>query len=90
MTHVPLYRLIHGLPGAGKSQVLLWLREYFETVWQWVHGDHFVFAAGLNSMADNIGGSTLHSYFGLSFQNRRGVTVVSTESDKKCNKKLTK
>ena len=41
----PLYRLIHGLPGAGKSQVLLWIRSYFEVVWQWQHGDQFVFLA---------------------------------------------
>ena len=82
---LPLYRLIHGLPGAGKSQVLLWIREYFETVWHWVHGDEFVFVAGLSSMADTIGGSTLHSYFGLSFQNRRGAIVNSTESDKNWN-----
>ena len=26
----PLFRLIHGLPGSGKSQVLKWLRSYFE------------------------------------------------------------
>ena len=29
MSAEPLYRLIHGLPGAGKSQVLLWIRDYF-------------------------------------------------------------
>ena len=26
MSQAPLYRLIHELPGAGKSQVLLWIR----------------------------------------------------------------
>ena len=30
MSAVPLYRLVHGLPGSGKSQVLLWIRDYFE------------------------------------------------------------
>ena len=90
MCSAPLYRLIHGLPGAGKSQVLLWIRDYFITVWHWVHGDEFVFVAGMNSMADNIGGATLHSYFGLPFQNRRGAIVNSTQSDENWNKKLTK
>ena len=90
MSAEPLYRLIHGLPGAGKSQVLIWIRDYFETVWHWVHGDEFVFVAGLNSMADHIGGATLHSYFGLSFKNRRGAIVNSAQSDKNWNQKLTK
>lgn len=36
-SQTPLYRLIHGLPGAGKSQVLLWLREYFEEVWLYTY-----------------------------------------------------
>ena len=26
MSPEPLYRLVHGLPGAGKSQVLLWMK----------------------------------------------------------------
>ena len=56
MSTMPLYRLIHGLPGSGKSQVLLWVRDYFETVWHWTHGEQFVFVASMNSMADNIGG----------------------------------
>ena len=29
----PLFRMIHGLPGSGKSKLLLWLRTYFEDVW---------------------------------------------------------
>ena len=28
----PLLRLIHGLPGSGKSQLMKWLRSYFEEV----------------------------------------------------------
>ena len=74
MSTTPLYRLIHGLPGAGKSQVLLWLRDYFERVWGWVHGDQFVFLGAMNSMADNIGGFTMHSYFAISFMDNRGMT----------------
>ena len=29
----PLLRLVHGLPGAGKTQVLRWVKSYFEDVW---------------------------------------------------------
>ena len=79
---VPLYRLIHGLPGSGKSRVLLWLRSYFEDVWQWTHGDQFVFLAPLNSMSDNIRGFTLHSFFAMTFTDRRGTTINSAPHDK--------
>ena len=51
----PLFRLIHGLPGSGKSQILKWLRTYFNEVWLWEEGIHYQFLAPLNSMADNIG-----------------------------------
>ena len=57
----PLLRLIHGLPGSGKTQVLRWLQSYFEEVWSWTLGLEFVFTAPLNSMASSIQGSTIHS-----------------------------
>ena len=47
----PLLRLVHGLPGSGKSQLLKWLRSYFIAVWHWVEGREFVFVAPLNAMA---------------------------------------
>ena len=31
----PLLHFIHGLPGSGKTQVLTWVRTYFEDVWNW-------------------------------------------------------
>jgi len=90
MSPVPLYRLIHGLPGAGKTQVLIWLRDYFEKVWKWVHGDQFVFVACMNSMADNIGGYTLHSFFSMPFKDRRGMTINSSAADENWSSLLTK
>ena len=77
LSSTPLYRLIHGLPGAGKSQVLLWLRSYFEEVWHWKHRDQFVFLTSMNSMADNIGGFTMHSYFAISFMGPRCQRINS-------------
>ena len=76
----PLLRLVHGLPGSGKSQILLWLRSYFQDVWHWVEGREFVFIAPLNSMACNIGGSTVHSWGRIAFKDRRGVRIVPQES----------
>ena len=72
----PLRHLIHGLPGSGKSELLRWIRSYFEEVWQWSYGAEFVFLAPLNSMANNIGGSTVHSWGQIGFKDRRGVRIA--------------
>ena len=90
MSPIPLYRLIHGLPGSGKSQMLHWVRDYFETVWHWTHGDQFVFVAAMNSMADNIGGYTFHSFFALKFKDRRGQTINSNQADTNWSGQMTK
>ena len=71
-------------------QLLLWIRSYFEKVWHWKHGDQFVFLASMNSMADNIGGDTLHSYFAMSFKDRRGMTINSSQADMNWSTLLTK
>ena len=39
----PLSLLIHGVPGAGKSEVLYWLRDFFEEICLWEHGVQFVY-----------------------------------------------
>ena len=71
----PLLRLIHGLPGSGKSLLLKWLRKYFVNVWLWTEGREFIFIAPLNSMACNIGGATVHSWAAVSFKDKRGVLI---------------
>ena len=63
----PLLRLIHGLPGSGKTELLLWIQTYFEDVWGWTLGNEFVFLAPLNSMASNCGGVTVHSWGKIQF-----------------------
>ena len=75
---IPLLRLIHGLPGSGKSQLLLWIKEYFEEVWSWEANNQFAIIAPQNAMADNIGGGTIHSFGGIPFKDRRGVLINST------------
>jgi hypothetical protein len=73
----PLFRLVHGLPGSGKSQLLKWITQYFEYVWKWENGVHFVLLAPLNSMATHIKGRTLHSWGGISFKKSSGLEVGS-------------
>ena len=84
----PLLRLIHGLPGSGKSKLLHWLKEYFETVWLWTQGNEFSMCAPMNSMADNIGGITLHSFGQLAFKDRRGVLINTGRISEKERKGL--
>ena len=71
----PLLRLIHGLPGSGKTEILRWLQSYFEQVWNWTLGVQFAFIAPLNSMASNINGNTIHSWGQIAFKDRRGMTI---------------
>ena len=52
----------HGLPGSGKTQVMHWLAAYFQEVWGWESGVHFVYLAPMNSMAARINGFTVHSW----------------------------
>ncbi len=63
----PLLELLHGLPGSGKSLVIRWLRSYFEYVWKFVHGVHFIILAPMNSMATNVEGRTVHSWGEVAF-----------------------
>ena len=85
----PMFHLLHGLPGAGKSQVLQWLQSYWQTVWQFESGIHFAFVAYSNSMADNINGFTMHSFFNLPWKTADG-TVVNTSDEKSWTKLLTR
>ena len=56
----PMLAIVHGLPGAGKSQVIKWLRELFVTL-GWTHGVEFICAAPMNAMASLIDGVTVHN-----------------------------
>ena len=58
----PLRCFFHGVPGAGKSQTLKWIRTFFENVCGWEHQKEFVFLAPQNTQAALIQGMTLHSF----------------------------
>ena len=78
----PLLRLVHGLPGSGKSMVIIWLKQYFEDVWQWTRNKQYALIAPMNTMADNIGGSTMHSFGRIPFKDRRGMFIQSGGDNK--------
>ena len=57
----PLRGLIHGLPGTGKSKVIMWIRRMFEEALGWQHDVEFICVAFQNRMAAAMGGNTLHN-----------------------------
>eukprot|EP00973_Karenia_brevis_P076207 10583127-Karenia_brevis.AAC.1 len=71
----PMLHLLHGLPGSGKSEVLRWLRSYWEIVWKHEHGVRCVLVAYSNAVADNIGGFTMHRYFNIEWKKEYGTMV---------------
>ena len=58
----PLRAVFHGVPGAGKSQTLKWLRAFFEDLCGWQHQQEFVYLAPQNTQAALIAGMTLHAF----------------------------
>ena len=71
----PITGLLHGVPGAGKSLTLLWIRDFFERVCGWTHGVEFVYLASQNTMSFHVGGFTLHSYGDIPFAKKDGKTA---------------
>jgi len=61
----PLRHMIQGLPGAGKSELIKWIRRAFEEVFGFQHGVHYVCLASQNTMASLIDGFTNHSWGGV-------------------------
>ena len=81
---VPLLRCVHGLPRSGKSQLLPWIKQYFEQVWQWEANNQFAIVAPQNAMADNIGGGTIHSFANIPFKDPRGNIVNTRMKNNRC------
>jgi hypothetical protein len=67
----PMLAIVHGLPGAGKSEIIKWLRELF-LVLGWSQDGEFMCAAPMNSMASLIGGVTVHKLASLGIDLRPG------------------
>ncbi|CAK9045091.1 unnamed protein product, partial [Durusdinium trenchii] len=58
----PWRGICHGVPGAGKSQTLKWLRRFFEELCGWHLQTEFVYLAPQNTQAALIQGMTLHAF----------------------------
>ena len=67
----PFRAILHGVPGAGKSQTLHWLRTFFETVCDWQHLHEFTFVALQNTQAALIDGITIHSFADIRVQGKK-------------------
>ena len=72
----PLFDVIHGVPGAGKSKLIGWLRELFEQELHWTHGVEFVCLAFQNAMAAAIDGYTVHHWTGLPVGDADGTATT--------------
>ena len=72
----PMFDLIHGIPGAGKSLLISWVRELFEEVMQWQHGVQFVCLGFQNAMAAHINGSTVHHWSGIPVGETDGASTT--------------
>ena len=70
----PLFDMVHGVPGAGKSKLIEWLRRAFEEVLGWTHGVQFVCIAFQNTMAAHIGGYTIHHWSGIPVAEEAGMS----------------
>ncbi|CAL1151362.1 unnamed protein product, partial [Cladocopium goreaui] len=67
----PFRAILHGVPGAGKSQTLHWLRTFFETVCDWQHLHEFAFVAPQNTQAALIDGITIRSFADIRVQGKK-------------------
>ena len=59
--------LFHAPPGHGKSQLIECMRSYYEGVWDWDYGVQFMILAPMNTMANNVGGDTMHAWGEIPF-----------------------
>ena len=87
----PSRLFLHGVPGAGKSKLLEWIRLCFEEVCGWTHGVEFVNLASQHTMTALISGFTIHSFGNVKFRQKDGsLAVVRREKSKDMNDQFLK
>lgn len=77
----PLFKVLHGGPGAGKSEVVKYILELFRDVLRWKVGIEYHVGAFQAVMAEQLGGDTLHHIAGI--QARQKKNGKKGNSDKK-------
>ena len=80
----PARRCLLGRPGAGKSHCIELLRDFFETCLLWTDGVQFQFLATQNTMAELIGGKTVHTW-GTIPANKAAAAVKTHAASKECD-----
>ena len=78
----PLRDCLLGIPGAGKSECIKLLRDFFENCLGWEDGMQFQFLASQNSMAALIGGATLHTWGTVPINAKDAAAKVRSKADK--------
>ena len=84
----PMQMLLHGVPGAGKSEVFKWIRSFFEEECAFTHGVEFVYLASQHTMTAIIGGFTIHSFGGVKFMKKDGAYANLKNEDRQNMSKL--
>ena len=80
----PMFDMIHGVPGCGKSQLIAWTQELFVNVLHWEHGVQFVCIAFQNAMAAHIDGFTIHHWTGIPVGEHSQTTASLHKFANKC------
>ena len=75
----PLRCCLMGIPGAGKSTCIEYMRRLFEECLGWEDGVQFQFLASQNTMAALIGGQTIHSWGGIPINATQANEKVGTK-----------
>ena len=70
-----------GPPGSGKSHCMHLLRDFFETCLKWTDGVQFQYLAPLNTMAELIGGKTVHSWGCIPANKSAGQSKASSAKE---------
>ena len=76
----PLRCCLLGIPGAGKSTCIHYMRRFFEECLKWEDGVQFQFLASQNTMAALISGQTLHSWGQIPINASNATAKVQTKA----------
>ena len=76
----PLRCCLLGIPGAGKSTCIHYMRRFFEECLKWEDGVPFQFLASQNTMAALISGQTLHTWGQIPINASDATAKVQTKA----------
>ena len=79
--------MIQGVPGAGKSELLKWIRALFEMVLEWQRGMESAFIPSMHTMAVIIDGVIIRSFGDIlvganKSQAKKSMSLAKPDSNK--------